>query len=321
MSLNLVTPEHVLEAFHGLQQSWEDPHYLAINRTIVELDENFSPPPDSGFEPLVDGLKLGLERASCYAVTRDMSKQIQSAAQALPAGGVFCPSGLIPQPHGFIGLAEPIWCAAEDGTMINIDAVAWTLADVYVQESDSHLINTVIITSYTDYTKVPPVEGSATRETRAFVHRHCLFVSAVAGMDRTEEVQGLLPKFLVAFWSLIAQPITGVRLHQVARPFAKRAHRAGKPSKILVVEMRRKLYDDEPERNEEHDPVSTHQWKFRWKVDGFWRRQYYPSLGSSRLDDGSWNEESHRWIYVEDFEKGPEGMPLRSKERVFQVKR
>lgn len=48
----------------------------------------------------------------------------------------------------------------------------------------------------------------------------------------------------------------------------------------------------------------------RVKVRAHWRYQYHPSLGVARLPDGTMDPESHRWIWVEAFWKGPEGAPI-----------
>jgi hypothetical protein len=66
---------------------------------------------------------------------------------------------------------------------------------------------------------------------------------------------------------------------------------------------------------EEHEPreVDTHhEWVLdhRIVVKGHPRDQWYPSLGPARLPDGSWNPDSHRKIWIEPHERGPEGSPL-----------
>ena len=49
---------------------------------------------------------------------------------------------------------------------------------------------------------------------------------------------------------------------------------------------------------------------YRSRTRGHWRRQYYPSLGPARSEDGSFNQESHRLIPIEPFWRGPADAPL-----------
>lgn len=66
---------------------------------------------------------------------------------------------------------------------------------------------------------------------------------------------------------------------------------------VLVVRLRR-------EASEQKEPSGEPgNWTHRWIVHGFWRNQWYPS------------SQTHRQIYVGDFVKGPEHLPLVIKPR------
>ena len=45
---------------------------------------------------------------------------------------------------------------------------------------------------------------------------------------------------------------------------------------------------------------------YRQKVRGYWMRAYCATLGPSRLEDGSWNDESHRLVWIPPGWRGPE---------------
>ena len=45
---------------------------------------------------------------------------------------------------------------------------------------------------------------------------------------------------------------------------------------------------------------------YRQKVRGYWMRAYCSTLGPSRLEDGAWNDESHRLVWVPPGWRGPE---------------
>ena len=53
----------------------------------------------------------------------------------------------------------------------------------------------------------------------------------------------------------------------------------------------------------EGEPVN---WTHRWLVDGFWRSQWFPSLGR------------HRQIWISPYVKGPEDLPLVIKKRYYK---
>jgi hypothetical protein len=69
-----------------------------------------------------------------------------------------------------------------------------------------------------------------------------------------------------------------------------------------VIRLRRPKAKPEGER--------TVDWSHRWLVRGFWRNQWFPSLGI------------HRQLWISDYIKGPEDKPLRIKPtRAFELVR
>lgn len=121
----------------------------------------------------------------------------------------------------------------------------------------------------------------------------------------------LLHRHAQSFWRLMAQLIP-VR-ERIPRQARRQRERQGVklPEDVIVIKLRRYRQDGDG------DGVG-------WTLDhqvlvgGHWKRQHYPSLGPPRNDDGSWNEESHRQIWIAPYVKGPEGTPLVIKQRVFE---
>lgn len=87
---------------------------------------------------------------------------------------------------------------------------------------------------------------------------------------------------------------TGTAYPRAARRRAERAGLSLDPDDmIMVITLRRPK--NKYNGDGEGDPINyTH----RWIVGGHWRNQYYPSLGM------------HRQIYISDYVKGPEHLPL-----------
>jgi hypothetical protein len=97
------------------------------------------------------------------------------------------------------------------------------------------------------------------------------------------------------------------RMERVARKH-KRLPDDGEDIKIRHLRRLEVMEDHEP-----RDPADPHEgWVLdhRIVVKGHPRDQHYPSLGPARNPDGSWNPDSHRRIWIEPHERGPEDSPL-----------
>lgn len=86
---------------------------------------------------------------------------------------------------------------------------------------------------------------------------------------------------------------------QADRASRRRGERAGfDPRTIVVIRLRRP-------KQKAVEPGGEVNWSHRWIVQGFWRRQWYPSLGI------------HRQKWIGAYVKGPEGLPLITKRRAW----
>jgi hypothetical protein len=101
------------------------------------------------------------------------------------------------------------------------------------------------------------------------------------------------------------------------RPTRRRweRERPGTNLDLQVLRLRRNVYPDAAETGT-GSPLG-----YRVKVRGFWRRQWYPSLGQARLPDGSMNPESHRLVWIEEHWRGPEDGDIRSPLKATSVVR
>lgn len=116
----------------------------------------------------------------------------------------------------------------------------------------------------------------------------------------------MVMKFFVTFNILAQQTITQVAKEVPPRSVRKRAGRWNPVEGqryITLITLRKKKV----QHNEEPQDVP---WTHRWIVTGFWRRQWYPSL------------QRHKWVYIHEYVKGPEHLPLVIRERrVFNLAR
>jgi hypothetical protein len=75
---------------------------------------------------------------------------------------------------------------------------------------------------------------------------------------------------------------------------------------IKVLHLRRTEQAARREGESDADYARRHQWIVR----GHWRRQWYKSLGPARHADGTFNEASHRLIWIDPFLAGNPFGPL-----------
>lgn len=130
----------------------------------------------------------------------------------------------------------------------------------------------------------------------------------------------LVRRFLSTLFALMRQELPAVESPIAPRALGKRASRQfGPDHKTKVITLRKRKRPWRPEDEEGGtDRVYTH----RWLVSGFWRNQYYPSLGGPcHLPDGSQNPANHRPKRIGDYIKGPEHLPLIIKDTVYKVSR
>lgn len=81
-----------------------------------------------------------------------------------------------------------------------------------------------------------------------------------------------------------------------------------------VVHLRRYegLWQSEPVSRGERGPL-----RYRVVVRGHSRNQYYPTLGPARHEDGTWNEESHRTIWIDPHMRGEGPLVLKHNVSAF----
>jgi hypothetical protein len=114
-------------------------------------------------------------------------------------------------------------------------------------------------------------------------------------------------KWLLTYFRWTWQRILDSGIHYPNRTERKLGVRFKKPIQdgyIKVVRLRRK------DRQGGDDSEFKGNLDHRFVVRGHWRRQWYRSLGPARNEDGSFNDESHRLVWVSPFVKGPESGPL-----------
>jgi hypothetical protein len=121
----------------------------------------------------------------------------------------------------------------------------------------------------------------------------------VVGGEPVNDEAGLAP-LLRATWTLMQQTLTVSERAAIDRPERRRCARAGVPSDVLIVRLRRQVIDSEAS----DDGQEMVAWSHRWLVDGHWRNQWLPS----RM--------CHRLQWIAPYVKGPASLPLIVKDKI-----
>jgi hypothetical protein len=134
----------------------------------------------------------------------------------------------------------------------------------------------------------------------------------VGDMDgKIHDTVARIRRLLLTYFRMCWQRILVPTIHHPTRADWKRARRiAGpmpEPGYLKVIRLRRLV---EAEERGETGQTEAMERDFAWMVRAHPRRQWYPSLGPARLEDGSFNHDAHRLIWIEPHVKGNPDGPL-----------
>lgn len=243
--------------------------------------------------PEIEASKL--RSADCYWVSPDMTALTAHAAASMRAETLEDTD--LPGPSGFVLVAEPVtglfYSGPEAATALQVPddppflAFSWGLSDGVVQ-----------VTAYTDTAVVAPRAIHVWPRVMV-LNQHDWGL----GESAPDDEYAAAHRFIKAFWALCQQRIGKAETVAVDRGARRRAQRSGvELTGVQVVDLRRR----QP-TGADSDAAGTVDWSCRWIVGGHWRQQWHPSLGQ------------HRQTWIAPYEKGPEGAPLKVKDRVYRV--
>lgn len=277
---------------------------------------------------LASALGNWLTHASTYWIDADMLTLMGSAAPTMPDQPLRMEDA--PREFGFVLFEHSIYLNTDDPRekeRIGVRALSWRRGMHYDVEGKTH--PGFEVWWYSDrydkndmlfrgnaWDKFVSLTGKHEPNTYAG-HLHRLIVShyqflpfaEAKAMVEDSPFSDRYRRWLTAFWALVQTPIPGkksiVMQAEVApdRHLRRQLERQSLPVQHVTFITLRQIKQRKKEEGEETKEV---RWTHRWLVDGFWRNQYYPS------------EDLHRQIYIDPFIKGPEGLPLRIKEKVYR---
>jgi hypothetical protein len=241
--------------------------------------------------------------------TGEIVPELEMPVRAIAWGqsdGVYTPKGdgsglSVPMP----GIFYALYTDAETWRALFVPSIQRVLPDVWAESEDL-------------YTDDPPdrdpfwcVDSSGWTYAIPWRRSTALGPTEARELGETHQTVAYVRRFLLALWRFQWQRILIPETYRPSRHETKRAHRAGlalEDGYVKVLRLRRHV---EAEARGEHvdagDPLA---YDHQWLVRGHPRRQWFPSLGPARNEDGSFNVDSHRLIWIEPHTKGNPYAPL-----------
>jgi hypothetical protein len=274
--------------------------------------------------------RVALDQGETHYVSHSVMASIETAAKSMEPEPMFdtdmpCPSGVIVFEYPLMMPdLNPETGDDAPGLVIPVRAISWTPGNVMLK--DGTLMEGVAYTVYTDtdaykefylgsYRRtvgkddidIPALDANAD-ELRAWLTDTSGWAFGIPwDDDKYGEQVGFIRRFLLAYWRWTWQRILVPTPYTPSRAERKWVSRIKPPladGHIKVLRLRREI-EHERRGDGEYQGMFDHQFIVR----GFWRRQWYPSLGPAKID-GEFNPASHRLIYVEPFIKGNPNGPL-----------
>jgi hypothetical protein len=274
-----------------------------------------------GFETATTGLIGGQQevmfRADPIVLDDDMMTLVESAAETFPTEALRKEDLLTPV--GFVWLPRPLKVLDFHSKYITIRAFAWGPVQYNVvpgqwgsapnTDEKKVTVDGLMLTYYSwygdrdedDYADHLDLFSAAYGIDMSMVHwEPWLFGSSYKAHPETAGSPNVTLRFIQTMWRLMQQNIV---THERARPdraARRRAEKRGMADRMVtVIRLRR------PKKApaDDHEPAAVN-WTHRWITRGHWRNHYFASLGPKE------DPTSHRRIWISDFVKGPEDLPL-----------
>lgn len=290
-----------------------------LNRKNVPI-EDIQETEDAA-EQLAYNFMVTLYRADTIFITSDMMHLILQAAHDLPDEAAVCDPHLFLGPFGYVQFEEAILGEDINGVQMVVGGFCWheqEVARVHPERTDMQ--NCVALHMVVD---PDDVRDGTNREFTPWLREHgfkipprvpCHMYPMEYGKDCTtfpdekgaELTKGIV-KFFIAMNLVAQQKIGKPRTVTPDRPTRKRAAKWDMNGERLITLITLRRENVKVERDPDAPPV---EWSRRWIVGGHWKRQYYPST------------DSHQWIYIYEYVKGPEDKPLIIRDRrIFDFRR
>lgn len=261
-------------------------------------------------------------------VTDEMARLADYAAASLPDQVTFT-RDMLPSPFGFVRLEQPRYSVEKAGRRTGAIAYGWAPMACRVEERDDtgeiigeHVVAGLYVMMFA-HAKDKKDEINLTLVT--YEGAGDIFRAQPYHWSHSFPMpfgeSGKWPgwtdqKFLIALFRLMQQEVGVSVREQPDRASRRRAARAGLPTDLHVVRLRRPRYVGEPAEGH-----GMREWTCRWFVRFHWRHLDRPTEHS---DGGQWCERHDRTCYlvaINPYLKNADrdDLPIRDPDRTFTV--
>jgi hypothetical protein len=287
-------------------------------------------------------LANALRVAHTYRVSHDMSMLVEQAAKGLDDLSQFnrkwAPSGV-----GFVAFDRPlpvrevrgkvmlihflVWGPVSTtnigyggtATLISTFNDRWRQADQVDEEMHAHY-DEIRPGSYEKVTRIlgrwaacgnePAFDGQRMGPALQIPSEE--YVKRIEEEGETAHSTTNVIRYVHALWMMMNQTVARVEDEHIDRKARRRAEKHRLPPKVTVIKLRR-------ETGERKEGQSDIEWQHRWMVKGHHRWQVcgpnHPF--AEEVAPGVFRA----WIWIDPYEKGPDGAPLIQSEKVYSLER
>ena len=270
-----------------------------------------------------------LDEGETHYVSHSVMSSVETAARSMDPELLFetdmpCPAGVIVFEYPLMtNDLHPDTGEVVPGLLMPVRAIAWSMSNVMMNDgrvrpglcyclyTDAEAYKKFYLRSYReligmDDDEIALAEGAA--DLRSWLTDTSGWAFGESwDDDKYGEGVSFIRRFLLSYFRWTWQRILVPTPYTPSRAEKKWVARVKPPladGHIKVLRLRREI-EHERRGSGEYQGVYDHQFIVR----GFWRRQWYKSLGPARIN-GEFNHESHRLVYVEPFVKGNPNGPL-----------
>lgn len=270
---------------------------LAARREMVEMSRGYVAEAGRVWDRITPEARRAIETArrqvedmrdgELYFVNDEMTRIAATAGATLPVTAIEREE--LPSPTGVMIYDAPVMTTSvltkpdADGDEMPIVGFLWGQAERYGSAP-----GVMIAPISTDGTRLSLLEAEGRTIARGWPYGEAIPEGMVPDPDA---------QVLRATWLLMSQRLAATETEQVPRAERRRCEKAGVPSTVNVVRVRK--HEQRPT-----DGARDVEWSHRWLVAGHWRRQWCPSVGA------------HRPTWIAGHVKGPAEKPLVLKDRV-----
>lgn len=337
----MMRAEEVLEAQRDLIQRLDDKRfrwYVGDVSMSEHLQSDLSDEEAKNYvrDQIGHGLQRVVQTAYAFQVTADMTPLVVQAAMSLDQTDRF-EKEMMPTGCGIVRFEQPLPMTDVRGRKLLIHWIVW--GPPTNSWGDSTIFNggpAATIWWFNDHTVQPDEIGQqiiedSVRDPKGFATKQMIGRWGIAGMSIVSQdvrvgpatvlpstetmgriiVSGDIPhegtnlvRYIMALWLLLQQTIVTQTEYQAPRAHRRWARRMNIPTGVTVIDLRR---TGNYHRQEGETQV---EWSHRWVVRGHWRWQ---ACGEGRKE--------RKRIWIHDFVKGPDDMPLVITDKLYRLRR